>query len=120
MVLAALQETALAYLRRDGNAIPLWRMAATPVETLRSRAAALGTGRVTYSAAVAGGGALPGFEIPSAGVAIDGDHTAALRAWDPPIIARVHEGATIIDLRTVDPSDDKLVAEALLSVGAEL
>ncbi len=118
LVLAALQQTALAYLRRDGNAIPLWRMAATPVEALRARAGALGSGRVIDSAAVAGGGSLPGFEIPSAGVALDGDQTAALRAWDPPIIARVNEGVTVIDLRTVDPSDDKVLAEALLSVSS--
>ena len=32
----------------------------------------------------------------------DGNHTAALRAWDPPIIARVQADATIVDLRTVD------------------
>ena len=116
LVLTALQETALAYLRRDGDAIPLWRMAATPVEVLRARAAALGAGRRVDTAAVAGGGALPGYEIPSAGVAIDGDHTAALRRWDPPIIARVADGATILDLRTVDAADDKVVAKALQSV----
>src|SRR5205085_12398925 len=31
LVLAALQETALAYLRRDGDAIPFWRMTSVPV-----------------------------------------------------------------------------------------
>ena len=43
--------------------------------------------------------ALPGLEIPSAGIALDGDHTAALRAGDPPLIARVRDGRTIVDLR---------------------
>ncbi|MGH8998561.1 MAG: L-seryl-tRNA(Sec) selenium transferase, partial [Acidimicrobiia bacterium] len=32
LVLTALQQTALAYLHRDGDAIPFWRMAALPVE----------------------------------------------------------------------------------------
>src|SRR5581483_4632057 len=40
MALAALQSVALAYLAGDGDAIPLWRMAATPVGTLRRRVAA--------------------------------------------------------------------------------
>jgi L-seryl-tRNA(Ser) seleniumtransferase len=116
LVLAALQQTALAYLRRDGDAIPFWRMAALPVAELRSRAEALAVGRVVDTVAVAGGGSVPGQEVPSAGVAIDGDHAEALRAHDPPIVARVHEGATVCDLRTVDPVDDPLVAKALTQV----
>src|SRR5204862_2249261 len=40
LVLAALQDTALAYLRRDaGTTIPFWAMATVPVEELRARAA---------------------------------------------------------------------------------
>jgi L-seryl-tRNA(Ser) seleniumtransferase len=113
LVLAALLVVALAYLRRDGASLPFWRMATTPVEDVRRRAAALGTGRVVDCASVAGGGTLPGVEIPSAGVAVDGDVTARLRAADPPVIARVVDGRTVCDLRTVDPADDKLVAAAL-------
>jgi L-seryl-tRNA(Ser) seleniumtransferase len=119
LVLAALQETALAYLRRDGDAIPFWRMASTPVAELRGRAAALGVGEVCSTVAVAGGGSVPGQEVPSAGVAVPGDHAAALRAHDPPVIARVHEGATVCDLRTVDPADDPVVAGALKRALAE-
>jgi L-seryl-tRNA(Ser) seleniumtransferase len=113
LVLAALQETALAYLRRDADAIPFWRMAATPVEAVRARAAALGVGDVVATTAVAGGGSVPGQEVPSAGIAVPGDHTAALRANDPPVVARVHEGATVCDLRTVDPADDSVLADAV-------
>jgi L-seryl-tRNA(Ser) seleniumtransferase len=113
LVLAALQETALAYLRRDGDAIPFWRMAAAPLEGLRARAGALGVGEVVDTVAVAGGGSVPGQDVPSAGVAVDGDHAARLRAHEPPIVARVHEGRTICDLRTVDPADDDVLAAAL-------
>ena len=116
LVLAALQETALAYLRRDGDAIPFWRMAAAPVEGLRARAAALGVGTVVDTVAVAGGGSVPGQEVPSAGVALDGDHAARLRANDPPVVARVHEGRTVCDLRTVDPADDGVLAAALAAL----
>ncbi|MFN2521548.1 MAG: hypothetical protein ABR525_10975, partial [Candidatus Limnocylindria bacterium] len=67
--------------------------------------------------AVAGGGSVPGQDVPSAGVAVDGDHAARLRANDPPIVARVHEGRTVCDLRTVDPADDGVLAAALLALG---
>ncbi len=113
LVLTALQHTALAYLRRASDAIPFWRMAAIPVPVLRARAEALGAGRVVETVAVAGGGSVPGHEVPSVGVALDGDHAEALRAHDPPIVARVHDGSTVCDLRTVDPADDALLAKAL-------
>ena len=113
LVLAALQSTALAYLRRDGMAIPFWRMAATPVAELRRRAEGLGVGRACSTVSVAGGGSVPGHDVPSAGVAVAGDHAAALRANDPPIVARVREGETVLDLRTVDPADDPVLAKAL-------
>jgi L-seryl-tRNA(Ser) seleniumtransferase len=118
LVLGALQEVALAYLRRDGDAIPFWRMATVPVPALRARAEALalGVGEVVECASVPGGGSAPGVTIPSAGVAVDGDVAAALRACDPPVIARVHDGRTVLDLRTVDPADDHLVAAALTSL----
>jgi L-seryl-tRNA(Ser) seleniumtransferase len=113
LVLAALQDVALAYLRRDLAALPFWRMAVAPVEALRRRAGALDVGDVVDTEAVTGGGTLPGIAIPSAGVAVGGDHTAALRAWEPPVIARVDEGRTVCDLRAVEPADDAVVAAAL-------
>jgi L-seryl-tRNA(Ser) seleniumtransferase len=113
LVLAALQETVLAYLRRDGDAIPFWRLATRPVEELRRRAEALGVGQVATTTAVAGAGALPGLDIPSAGIAVAGDHTAALRAHEPPVVARVQDDRTVLDLRTVDPADDAVVAKAV-------
>src|SRR5205814_3664253 len=73
LVLTALQETALAYLRRDaGRTVPFWRMATTTVEELRTRAAAIvpPAGTVTDCASVTGGGTLPGIEIPSFGIVL--------------------------------------------------
>ncbi|CAN5146015.1 L-seryl-tRNA(Sec) selenium transferase [soil metagenome] len=113
LVLAALQEVALAYLRRDPAAIPFWRMATASVEELAARARALGVGAPGPCASVTGGGTLPDVEIPSMGVHVDGDHVAALRARNRPVIARAFEGTTVCDLRTVHPGDDAVVAEAL-------
>ena len=89
-------------------------MATMAVADVRERAEALGRGAVVECASVTGGGTLPGVEIPSAGVALDGDITAALRAARPkPVIARVDDDRTILDLRTVDPADDALLAAAI-------
>ena len=122
MALAALQSVALAYLADDGDAIPLWRMAATPIAALRERAEAVAAGvpgaKVVDTEAVAGGGSLPGLTIPSLGVSLevaDADAgLAALRTLG--IVARVGAGAIVADLRTVDPSDDTRLAAALATL----
>ncbi len=117
LVLTALQDLALAYLRRDPGAIPFWRMATATVEELGARARALGVGRPGPCHSVTGGGTLPDVEIPSMGIRVDGDHVAALRAQRRPVVARALDGATVCDLRTVDPDDDAVVAEALAALG---
>jgi L-seryl-tRNA(Ser) seleniumtransferase len=116
LVLGALHELALHYLARDAEAIPLWRMATAPLAELRARAGTYEVGDVVDSIAVPGGGTLPGAEIPSIAVALCGDHTAALRAASPPIIARVHEQTTFVDLRTIAPAHDAHVAATLRSI----
>ena len=126
LVLGALQETALAYLRRDGEAIPFWRMAATSIEQLATRAQALVTGmaraepiaKIIETEAVPGGGTLPTVTIPSVGVQLRGDHLDALRSLDVPIIGRVIDGNTVLDLRSVDPGHDEQLASALDALSA--
>jgi L-seryl-tRNA(Ser) seleniumtransferase len=121
LVLAALQDLVLAYLRRDVvTAVPFWRMAATPVADLAARAAtiAAATGATAVDTdALPGAGSAPGATIPSAGVRIDGDHLGALRAHDPPVIARARDGVTVLDLRAVEPADDAVLVEALRRCG---
>ena len=52
------------------------------------------------------------------------DAAAAAALWravaecPKPVVARVHEGSTICDLRTVDPADDGVLAAALARAGA--
>ena len=122
LVLAALQATALAYLAEDGDAIPFWRMASLTVDQLRERADAYGVGEIVDVMSTPGGGTLPGVEIPSIGVAVEGDQREALRELDHPIIARVdHDDSsagetTVLDLRTIHPDDDEVVAGALRSL----
>lgn len=119
LVLGALQDVALSYLDRRAHRLPFWRVATIPAATLRSRAEAV-VSRLGHVAAavpcssVAGGGALPGVEIPSWAIALRGDHRAQLRRSEPrPIVARIQRDETLIDLRTVDPADDCVIATAL-------
>ncbi len=118
LVLGALQETALAYLdKRAAADIAFWRMVDTPVDELRRRAdrivARSGAGEVADSEALPGAGAAPGVTMPSVAVVLAGDHLAALRANDPPVIARARDGRTILDLRAVDPADDDVLIECV-------
>ena len=117
-VLTALQQVALSYLARTVAVdIPFWRMVTQPADVLRDRAAkivaAAGVGSVVETESVPGAGSAPGVTIPSHGVVLDGDHLAALRAHAMPVVARVREGRTVLDLRSVDPGDDASVIEAL-------
>ena len=116
LVLHALQDLALAYLARDGDAIPFWRMASIPVDVLRARAQGIRADLVEDTVSVPGGGTLPGVEIPSVGLSMPGDRVGELRAGNPPVIARVADGSTILDLRTVHPNDDAVVAAAVAAL----
>lgn len=122
LVLARLQATALAYLRRDLAELPFWSMATIPATVLRERARAIAGPladraiEVADCMSVPGGGSLPGMEIPSVGVRVAGDHTLALRRNDPPIVARAYDGSTVCDLRTVDPTDDLVLSAALATL----
>lgn len=125
LVLSALQATALAYLERRGTDIPFWRMVAADLGQLEERANDLcdrvgGNGgdgprplKPTATEAVPGGGTLPTVTFPSFGIQANGDISDALRSADRPIIARVDQGRTLLDLRTVDPDDDPAVADGL-------
>jgi L-seryl-tRNA(Ser) seleniumtransferase len=120
LVLGALQQVALAYLDRTAQRLPFWRLATTPAEVLRRRAEALATGidraRPARCGSVTGGGTLPGVEIPSWGLTLPGDRTAALRRARPwPVVARVRHGDTVIDLRTVEEAEDADLRAAVLA-----
>lgn len=123
LVLQAVQQTTLAYLDRRGGDIPLWRMASEPVAALTARADAIvadvGADRGLVSApcnSVPGGGTLPTVSFPSHGLRIDGDLVTALRDLERPVIARIENDETVLDLRTIDPVDDGYLAEALSHV----
>jgi L-seryl-tRNA(Ser) seleniumtransferase len=122
LVLAAMQDTAMAYLdKRAATDIAFWKMVAAPMATLRERAdaiviAVLSTHPSAVSTAmdsVPGAGSAPGVTMASYGITIDGDLLADLRRHDPPVIARSRDNCTMLDLRSVDPSNDAAIIAAL-------
>ena len=125
---AALEVTLMSYLRQDHEAIPALRMMRLTAEEIGKRALALAAKlraaaklavTVAPGESVVGGGAAPGATLPSVLLAVScagmsADEVAArLRAAEPPVIARVEEGRVLLDLRTVFPEQDELVARAL-------
>ena len=66
-----------------------------------------------------GGGAAPSAALPTKLLSLTpltstaAEILARLRALDPPIIARLEQGQVLLDLRTVFPEEDGLLAAAL-------
>jgi L-seryl-tRNA(Ser) seleniumtransferase len=128
VTLAALEATADAYLRNAWDELPLWAMALAPEADLHERAERIagavastfepeGKVEATRVMSVAGGGSVPGSQIPSWGIAISGLDANALqsklREGTPPLIARVADDRVVLDMRTIDPAHDDLVVECL-------
>jgi L-seryl-tRNA(Ser) seleniumtransferase len=86
-----------------------------PAETVRSRAerlAGLVGGEVEETVGRVGGGALPLAELPSFAVAVEEELAVALRAGDPPVVALVRDGRTLLDCRTLADAEVAEVAAA--------
>ncbi len=120
---AALEATVESHLRADVPLdVPVWAMLTADPDELRRRAEQLsedigGKTRADQVVSVTGGGSLPGTELESWAVIVDvGDPdalAARLRDHDPPIIGRIESGTVVLDLRTVPPSQDDLLAGAV-------
>jgi L-seryl-tRNA(Ser) seleniumtransferase len=117
LTLAALEGTLALYLDRP-DAIPVVRMLREPAEAVRSRAGRLAAatgGAVEETVARVGGGALPLAELPSFACAVEEELAAALRVHEPPVIAVVRDGRTLLDCRTLTDAEAGEVAEAVAS-----
>jgi len=121
--LAALEATLRLYRdpERAVREIPTLVMLGADETTLARRAERLATeigdrARVVRAAAKVGGGTLPLLELEGPVVAIDGEPEAlarALRANEPPVIGRIHDGQLLLDPRTLADDEVPVVAQAL-------
>jgi L-seryl-tRNA(Ser) seleniumtransferase len=130
--LVALEATLSCYLEGALDEVPALASVRKPLSEVRVRAeswqAALAArgiaARVVELAARVGGGALAEAALLSAGLALeeaDAETVAErLRAGDPPVLGRIHEGRLLLDARTVLPGeDDVLIAAVVKAVATE-
>ncbi|HUP89526.1 MAG TPA: L-seryl-tRNA(Sec) selenium transferase, partial [Longimicrobiales bacterium] len=125
LTIAALEATLQCYARGTARSeIPVLRMIAMSKGEIEERAKRfqqrlqqLGVSAEAVSAAsTIGGGAYPGVELPSAVVRISGDAKqleTKLRSGRPPVVARVADNHVVIDLRTVLPEQESILAELI-------
>jgi len=117
LTLAALEGTlSLALDPGTARDIPVLRMFHEPIEHVRARAerlAALVGGEVEETVARVGGGALPLAELPSAACAVEEALAEPLRLGDPPVVAVVRDGRTLLDCRTLTDDEIEVVAAAV-------
>jgi L-seryl-tRNA(Ser) seleniumtransferase len=115
LTLAALEAT-LALAVDAPDDIPVLRMLRESPGSVKARAARLAAaigGEVEETVARAGGGSLPLTELPSFACAVEEELAVKLRSGDPPVIAVVRDGRTLLDCRTLTDGEAEEVAEAV-------
>jgi L-seryl-tRNA(Ser) seleniumtransferase len=124
LTLAALEATLRQRLTGRLDEIPVELMIRAPVEDVRRRAAmwsvkleerGVPTSLVSGKSAV-GGGSLPGHALPTVLIALRGPASrlsTALRAGEPPVIARIEKDACCLDPRTVLKGEDETMIDAV-------
>ena len=77
-------------------------------------------GQVVEVPSVAGGGALPGLELPSVGVHVPveaaDERMASLRTGSPAVVARIWEGGLLFDVRTVREDEVLRLTQRIIQV----
>lgn len=125
LTIAALEATLQCYARGTARSeIPVLRMISAPLREVEQRAKQfqqrlqkLGVNAdVIAEPSTIGGGAYPGVELPSAIVRISGNAKqleAKLRNSRPPVVARIADNHVLIDLRTVLPAQEAVLADLI-------
>jgi len=133
LVIAAMEETLSAYLRGAFEEIPVQRMLRAGSEELRARAELFFEGlkphlsagisvKICEGFSVIGGGATPEQTLPAHLIRIASPRDSASRleeklrcpAEGMPVIARIEDNRLVVDLRTVFPNEEGMLACALV------
>jgi len=137
LTLAAL-ETTLAYYRDLETAvekIPTLRMILSPLIKIQKRAKKLEkllknmhrsdmNFRMVDLLSKAGGGSLPLLNLPSKGIEVSVNKLSAnaveehMRNHTPPVIGRIENDAFVMDLRTIQDDELKLIVNAIADINA--
>jgi L-seryl-tRNA(Ser) seleniumtransferase len=115
LTVAALEGTLALHLEAPER-IPVLRMLREDVTAVRERAerlAELVGGAVEETVARAGGGALPLAELPSYACAVEEELATKLRTGEPPVVALVRDGRTLLDCRAIADDEVEAVAAAV-------
>ena len=119
VVYGILETTLRDVLLNNWTNVPALGMIAMTPEEIRVRALALAErihGAVVIEGrSVIGGGSTPEQWLRTWLVRIEGAKDRQLRTAQPPIIARVEDGATLLDLRTVFAGEEEFIVAALAS-----
>jgi L-seryl-tRNA(Ser) seleniumtransferase len=123
--LVALEATLGHLLRGELDAIPALAALRAPMAQVRARAEGWAQAlrelgipcQLVMLDAVAGGGAFAEERLPSAGIALGGDAETwlrRLRTGDPPVVARIEGDRLLLDARTVLPTEDQPLLDAVV------
>ena len=122
--LVLMDEVLASHVSGRLDEIPLYAMLGTPLESLKNRARTIGRrlrsagvparGRATRAAL--GGGTTPEETIASYGLSLTGGQSLAdrLRAASPAVIGRIEDDEVVLDLRSVFPDQDRVLADAAI------
>ncbi len=131
VICSLLDRTLMEYeMGREEINIPVRKFITLPVEEIEKRAAGLAArisnpelrADVIKGFSKCGGGSSPGGEIPTALISIGSPSFSAasieryFRSRDIPILTRIEKEQVLIDLRTVFPEQDEIIAEAINSL----
>jgi L-seryl-tRNA(Ser) seleniumtransferase len=127
LTIAALESILLLYLKGSTEDIPIWRMLRLSAGELKNRAErfAARVGNIAEpveTKSLIGGGSAPEIYLPSWAVSLhiggisDSEIERRLRLSEPPVIVRIEEGRVLIDFRTVSPSEEEEILEAIKKI----
>ena len=132
--IAGIQANLLHYAKGEAlSAVPVWRMIAMPAEEVASRARAFvdrlgAAGRgceLLPGRSMIGGGSLPGESLPTTLIALPAQSESAanptslakaLRRGHPAVVARIQDERVVLDLRTVLPGQEDVLAAQVREV----
>ncbi|MBI4621159.1 MAG: L-seryl-tRNA(Sec) selenium transferase [Desulfobacterales bacterium] len=135
LTLAALESTLRIYMEEERavEEIPTLRMLTMPLQEIEKRAKSLyrrlrkdSSGNfhieIKDDNSKVGGGALPLQDLPTKVISIKPLHLSlegleeGLRNYNPPIIARIDDGRLLLDVRTLQEGEPKIIEEAIKSI----